>query len=406
VLGALRAEARELPVLRPQRVEVLDPVDRIGEEHPLAVAVEAVVVDGARRRAGGRRLERLARQAQAVGEAVARVGDGEEAAAPDRRDGEGVGIEAGGELGFFAEAQANGASDGDPSAAEDPRLHRTQPRPLPTVVAPGVLVLSAPVAGVGAVEARVGGEQGRRVVEDAEVVGLSGVEVVDARAVERVVVARPALWMERPARRIEGRRAVEVGAGVVEDLGHGVGARSVLPPEVAQQAQEVGARPAREGVHEAVGHRAAAAAPRLDLGAGEALDVLVGGIEEHDARLVLLDDQARAQDAVRAEHTPQAVLLGDVALGPQERDGELLVAALAADAREVRPDRAAVLADPVAAEAGGLGRSEDGRAAQGVSGLARVADEGGDGGVLGGFGPCPGAGRALGGRGSEGRRGG
>src|SRR5262249_27394377 len=142
-------DAGELAVLDPGRVEHLDVPDLVGEDDALAVTIEAAVDERPIRGLALRPGQGGAAGEQAVHEAVADVGEADEAAFPEGVIREGPRVEAGGHLAVVAESDADAFRDRRPRAAEDAGEERAEVGLIPPAVGPGRLALVAPVA-VGA----------------------------------------------------------------------------------------------------------------------------------------------------------------------------------------------------------------------------------------------------------------
>src|SRR5262249_53243711 len=119
-------DAGELAVLDPGRVEHLDVPDLVGEDDALAVTIEAAVDERPIRGLALRPGQGGAAGEQAVHEAVADVGEADEAAFPEGVIREGPRVEAGGHLAVVAESDADAFRDRRPRAAEDAGEERAE----------------------------------------------------------------------------------------------------------------------------------------------------------------------------------------------------------------------------------------------------------------------------------------
>src|SRR5262249_46361169 len=154
-----------------------DAVNRVGEDYALAVAIEAMVGPVCRTGPALRPRQRLPVHDEAVEEAMANGGEPDKSALPQRIIGERVGIETGGQLAALAEVNAHTARHGDAAAAKHTAHQRAQVGLVPAVVGPGLLVLVAPVAVLGAVQAGKLRQQRRYARLLHEVICLTRVEI-------------------------------------------------------------------------------------------------------------------------------------------------------------------------------------------------------------------------------------
>ena len=201
--------AHELAVLDPRGVEHLHVADAVGEDRPLAVAVEAAVDERLR--------HRLPLPASAACWPAGRMPSMKpkrwslkrtKPPFPERFDLQRVRVEAGGHLAVVAESHAHAARHRQLAGAKHAALERAEIGLIPAVVAPDVVVLVAPVAVLAAVEAGPFGQQQRQRSLRAEVQRLARVEVVDAIAVDVMRSVRPILRPQRFAAVGELRRLV------------------------------------------------------------------------------------------------------------------------------------------------------------------------------------------------------
>ena len=196
--------ADKLAILHPWGVEVVRVADRIGKNHPLSMAVEAVVDAGPIRQIDrGGQFAQPSRRAGRSEEAVPRFPKPEKAAFPDRLDLERVGIEAGGEFAGVAEPHTHRAGNRPTADGEWPCLHGALIAGVATGVIPGRPGDAAPVAVCAAIEPGPRRQQKRHRGAAAELQCLLRVGVVDAVLVYPQVTVRPVLRNKRFAGHIK-----------------------------------------------------------------------------------------------------------------------------------------------------------------------------------------------------------
>jgi hypothetical protein len=186
----------------------LDVAHLVREDDSSAVAVEAVIGDGAVELLGRGFRQRRAIEDQTVEEAVPIGAELDESTSPDCFILQGLGIEAGGHLAVLAQSDADSFRHGRASPSEDSGEDVAEVGPVPSAVAPGLLVLISPVAQFPAVEAREGGQERRDFALFREEISLLGVEVIDPVAVDGKLPAREPFRVDRRSVKGELGRAV------------------------------------------------------------------------------------------------------------------------------------------------------------------------------------------------------
>ena len=200
----------------------------------LPVPVKAVIDERFARRLPFRSRQGGAVHDQAVEYPVAGGRESDEAAAPEGLIAEGLGIEACGQFAAIAEPDADALGHDHPRASEYAAEQVAQIGLVPASIDPGVIALIAPVSQFSTIEPGVLGQQDRDGALLREMLGLLGVEVINAVAVDRMLPVRPLLRVHRVAIERELGRNVRMAEQVA-------GGSQPRTAEVQQEADEVAA---------------------------------------------------------------------------------------------------------------------------------------------------------------------
>ena len=201
-------------------------------------------------------------------------------------------------------------------------------------------------------------------------VGLLAIKIVDALPVDVLLPARPVLRVERFQVVRKARRTRHVSHRVVQHRVDLTGRQSARLALMNEQPQHVGQLSSAERRDQVVWHERPHLAPEIDRFRSNC-ELLIGGrlrrIAQDEFRFRLTNDVASMRlprvgdDQVGFEfrlHSP---------LRPEDRLNDFFRLPFLADLREVRPDRAAVHAELVAAQARRLCRAERGKASPGMA---------------------------------------
>ena len=205
--------ALERAIFHHRHVEDPHAIDGVEEADSLPLPNKPLVVDfaGGRLRGHTGQCHRLAPRAEAPEKAVARVGEREELSLPGNRVAQRVGIEA--DVEPITELEADPAHDRLSESVEDAGLHRAEDRVVPAAIAPGLLVLIAPVPERAAVEPGILGKERRRGADGSEPPRFLGIKVELPVAVDRQLPIGKRLRDERGPIGLEGRRNGRMGGG-------------------------------------------------------------------------------------------------------------------------------------------------------------------------------------------------
>ena len=351
-------------ILHPRGVEHLGVAEPIREDHPPAVAIEAVIGERLPRLVGrGQRFDDRAGRRGRRKKPMSRVGEREEAAGPGRLDRECVGVEAGEEFPLVAEPQADRPRDHPALHRERPALQRPEVRLVAAVVPR--LANAAEVAESSAVDVGPGGKQQRHRLPAAKLPGLPGIGVVDTMLVHSMPTVWPLVWMERLWTQVKRLGAV----GECLEAGRAA--------EFEQIADEVASLLWRQRGRHVLWHERADILTRVDLGGWNAVG-LARGIDEQDGLGRLFLDDPLQRPALMRGDGKRAVFRLHEPVGPEERLDNLLWRKALGDGREFGADDAPLPCDLVARRACARSHAEHASAPSGVTVGPRVGEDFGD----------------------------
>ena len=352
--------ANECTILHPRAVEIADVADRVGKNHPLAVAVEAVIGPRSRRQFRGDGLFAKRPGGRCRGEKpIASLPEREKSARPHGLELERVGIEAGGEFARVAEPHAHRPRDRPLVDCERPCLNRPLIAGIAAGVIPGRPGNAAKVAVRAAVEVGPGRKQKRHRIAAAKLDRLLRVGVIDAVFIYPQVAVGPLVGPQRLTRHVELARPV------------GEGLESGRAAKLEQIPDEVAPLLGRQGQGDIRRHERADVDPLLDIGGGDVM-ALSRRIDEDDCLRRILFDDALQHTAVGQSEGIRTIFRLHRPRGPVDRLDYLVRREALGDGREFGADCAPLPCHLVACRAAGRGHVEHARAAPRVAVGPRV----------------------------------